>query len=167
LLSLSFSPSDIHSFVLQLVAFSFFQILKIHFILYRQATMKSFFSSLAGCVTFLSLLASTQAASNSTNGLSCGVAKPDDSYFSVIGVQGTGVHPRQELRELEKDTELWNIFLQAFTRFQGMSQDEKISYYQIAGKARFRVYKLTQLITYRYTWRTVPEVGQRSWDAGS
>ena len=95
--------------------------------------MKSFVYSVAAFTTFLSLLASTQAASNSTDGPSCGVAKADDSYFSVIGVQGTGVHPRQELRELEKDTEMWNIFLQAFARFQAMDQGEKVSYYKVAG----------------------------------
>lgn len=95
--------------------------------------MKPFVSSLAIFTTFLSLLADTQAASNSTDGPSCGVVKADDSYFSVVGVQGTGVHPRQELRELEKDTETWNIFLQAFARFQAMDQGEKLSYYKVAG----------------------------------
>ncbi|KAF1363250.1 Di-copper centre-containing protein, partial [Lizonia empirigonia] len=95
--------------------------------------MKSFISSLATFTAFISLLASTQAASNSTDGPSCGVAKADDSYFSVVGVQGTGVHPRRELRELEKDTETWNIFLQAFARFQAMDQGEKVSYYKVAG----------------------------------
>ncbi|KAI4938476.1 hypothetical protein J4E85_000916 [Alternaria conjuncta] len=94
--------------------------------------MKSLFS-FTGLATTLSLLASVQAVSNSTNGPSCGVAKADDSYFSVVGVQGTGVHPRQELRELQKDTELWNIFIQAFARFQAMDQDQKISYFQVAG----------------------------------
>jgi tyrosinase len=96
--------------------------------------MKTFFTSLTGFATILSLLTSAQAAPNSTDGPSCGAAKVDDSYFSVVGVQGTGVHPRQELRELAKDTELWNIFLQAFSRFQGMDQNEKISYYQVAGQ---------------------------------
>jgi hypothetical protein len=95
--------------------------------------MKSFVFSAVNLTTFLSLLAITQAASNNTDGPSCGVAKADDSYFSVVGVQGTGIYPRQELRELEKDTETWNIFLQAFARFQAMDQDEKVSYYRVAG----------------------------------
>jgi tyrosinase len=97
--------------------------------------MKTFFASLIGITTLTSLLASVQAASNFTDGPSCGVPKADDSYFSVVGVQGTGVHPRQELRELAKDTELWNMFLQAFGRFQAMDQNEKISFYQIAGQS--------------------------------
>ena len=102
--------------------------------------MKTFFSSLIGITTLTSLLASAQAASNSTDGPSCGVPKADDSYFSVVGVQGTGVHPRKELRELAKDTELWNIFLQAFSRFQAMDQNEKVSFYQIAGQSSI-IYK--------------------------
>jgi tyrosinase len=101
--------------------------------------MKTFFISLTGFATLLSLLTSAQAASNSTDGPSCGAAKADDSYFSVVGVQGTGVHPRQELRELAKDAELWNIFLQAFARFQDMDQNEKISYYQVAGQSRLNL----------------------------
>jgi len=96
--------------------------------------MKSFSSSLATFTTFVSLLSHAQAATNSTDGPSCSVAKADDSYFSVVGVQVTGVHPRQELRELEKDSALWNIFLQAFARFQAMDQEEKVSYYNIAGR---------------------------------
>lgn len=95
--------------------------------------MKSFVCSVTTLTTLLSLLTSAQGASNLTDDLSCGVAKADDSYFSVVGVQGTGVHPRQELRELEKNTEMWNIFLQAFARFQAMDQGEKVSYYKVAG----------------------------------
>jgi tyrosinase len=96
--------------------------------------MLSFFSTFTGLATLLSLLGNVQARSNSTNGPSCGVAEADDSsYFSVVGVQGTGVYPRQELRELEKDTELWNVFIQAFARFQAMDQSQKTSFYQVAG----------------------------------
>lgn len=109
--------------------------------------MKSFSFALTGLSATLSLIAGTQAAplsngtvgngtvSNSTVGASCpAVQKTDESsYFSVVGVQGTGVHPRQELRELEKDTEMWNLFLQAFARFQAMDQTDKVSYFQVAG----------------------------------
>ena len=95
--------------------------------------MKLTFSSLARCGIMLSLLVTVGAIANTTDGPSCGVVKADDSYFSVVGVQGTGIHPRQELRELEKDTELWNMFLQAFARFQAMDQADKVSYYQVAG----------------------------------
>lgn len=129
------------------------------YILYRLATMKSFASLLAGSVALLSSLGSVQAVLNFTNGSSCGVAKADDSYFSVVGVQGTGVHPRQELRELQKDTELWNIFLQAFARFQAMDQTEKISYYQVAGKEPCR-FERVSLTFSRDTRSAFPALGQ-------
>lgn len=105
--------------------------------------MKSFTFALTGLVASFSLLTSTQAApfsngtiGNGTAGASCpAVEKTDESsYFSVVGVQGTGVHPRQELRELEKDAETWNLFLQAFARFQAMDQSDKVSYFQVACK---------------------------------
>ncbi|KAL6707713.1 hypothetical protein ACN47E_003834 [Coniothyrium glycines] len=96
--------------------------------------MRSMFTSIARCTTILALLATTQAVDKAAANPSCSVIKYDDSsFFSVVGVQGTGIHSRQELRELEKDPELWNIFLQAFSRFQAMDQREKISYYKIAG----------------------------------
>ncbi|KAF2642758.1 Di-copper centre-containing protein [Massarina eburnea CBS 473.64] len=110
--------------------------------------MKSFFTSFGGLTTSLSLLTLAQAAAPYLNGTlangtltngnssaSCGIPgrTDDDSYFSVVGVQGTGVQVRQELRELEKDTETWNLFLQAFARFQGMDQTDKVSYFKVAG----------------------------------
>jgi tyrosinase len=95
--------------------------------------MKSFFLHLTRATPALFLLTTAHAAISSSSGPSCGAPVVDDSYFSVVGVQGTGVHPRQELRDLEKDTETWNMFLQALVRFQSMDQNEKTSYYQIAG----------------------------------
>jgi len=94
--------------------------------------MKSYLTSLAVLASALSFGLS-QAASLEDGG-SCGALSQDDSYFSVVGVQGTGIHPRQELRELEKDTETWNLFIQAFARFQAMDQSNKLSYFQIAGR---------------------------------
>ncbi|KAL1594588.1 hypothetical protein SLS60_010349 [Paraconiothyrium brasiliense] len=103
--------------------------------------MKSFSFALTGLSASLSLLTSTHAApfsngtaTNSTVGESCSAVQKTDesSYYSVVGVQGTGVHPRQELRALEQDTETWNLFLQAFARFQAMDQSDKVSYFQVA-----------------------------------
>ena len=115
--------------------------------------MKTFTFALTGLAASLSLFTSIQAApfgngtisngtisngtiSNGTAGASCpAIEKTDESsFFSVVGVQGTGVHPRQELRELEKDAETWNLFLQAFARFQAMDQSDKVSYFQVACK---------------------------------
>lgn len=108
--------------------------------------MKSFSFALTGLSAALFLAADTRAAplsngtvgggtaGNGTLGGSCpAVEKTDEnSYFSVVGVQGTGVHVRQELRELEKDAETWNLFVQAFARFQAMDQTDKVSYFQVA-----------------------------------
>ncbi|CAI6317054.1 unnamed protein product [Periconia digitata] len=95
--------------------------------------MKSFFTTISALTSTLSLLTFSQAAPLS-NGTGCSVSgRTDEStYFSVVGVQGTGVQPRQELRDLEKDTKKWNIFLQAFARFQAMDQNDKVSYFKVA-----------------------------------
>ncbi|KAF1963307.1 Di-copper centre-containing protein [Byssothecium circinans] len=64
--------------------------------------------------------------------------RQEGGVFSVLGIAGLNdqnntVHPRLELRELEKDTLQWNIFLLGLQRFQNVSQDDKLSYFQIAG----------------------------------
>jgi tyrosinase len=96
--------------------------------------MKSFFSNFTRATATLSLLVTVQAVPGSPSGASCVAPKADDSYFSVVGVQGTGVHPRQEIRDLEKDTQTWNLYIQALARFQAMDEKEKTSYYEISGK---------------------------------
>jgi tyrosinase len=102
--------------------------------------MKSFFLQFVSATATLSLLGSAHVALSSPSSRSCGAPKEDDSYFSVVGVQGTGVHPRQDLRDLEKDAETWNIFIQALARFQAMNQNDKLSYYKIAGMVVSRLY---------------------------
>lgn len=114
--------------------------------------MKSFSFALTGLAVSLSLLTSTQAAplsngtfnNNTAVGGSCSAVQKTDesSYFSVVGVQGTGIYVRQELRELEQDGELWNLFLQAFARFQGMDQSDKVSYFQVAGECLDILFKI-------------------------
>ena len=54
------------------------------------------------------------------------------SYYAITGATG-GVHPRLEIRELQKNTEMFNLFLLALTEFQAMDQSAIDSYYQIAG----------------------------------
>ncbi|KAF2471888.1 Di-copper centre-containing protein, partial [Lindgomyces ingoldianus] len=93
--------------------------------------MRSFPSPL-GVAAFISLCWGSHGVSIG-GGPSCGVANQSSSFFSVVGVQGTGVHPRLELRELEKDPETWNLFIQAMSRFQNMDQKDKLSYFQLAG----------------------------------
>ncbi|KAF2651031.1 Di-copper centre-containing protein [Lophiostoma macrostomum CBS 122681] len=87
------------------------------------ASLLSFFGASAG-----------QNLTNGANSTSCSFATQDDgSYYSVVGIQGTGVHPRMELRKLEKNAEMWNLFIQAFAAFQAMDQNDKLSYYSISG----------------------------------
>lgn len=55
------------------------------------------------------------------------------SYYAITGATG-GVHPRIEVRDLEKTGgEPWNLFLLAMTEFQAMDQHVIDSWYQIAG----------------------------------
>jgi tyrosinase len=54
------------------------------------------------------------------------------SYYPITVATG-GVHPRMELRELEKTGEMWNLFLLAMTDFQKMDQNTIDSWFQIAG----------------------------------
>lgn len=97
--------------------------------------MRSSIRALVALATSLSLAVGVHGA-NDTNGLACPVTSgsEDGAFFSVVGVQGTGVHPRLELRELEKDPEMFNLFIQAFAKFQAMDQKEKLSYFRIASK---------------------------------
>jgi hypothetical protein len=62
--------------------------------------------------------------------------KRDGGFFSVLGVAGLGdssVHPRLEIRELEKNADQWNVYLLGLRRFQSTTQSDRLSYYQIAG----------------------------------
>ncbi|KAK5114494.1 hypothetical protein LTR62_002429 [Meristemomyces frigidus] len=60
--------------------------------------------------------------------------RQSSSGFEVVaGIQEFGVHPRLEIRQLEKDVAQFNIYLLGLARFQATDQSEKLSYYQIAG----------------------------------
>lgn len=67
-----------------------------------------------------------------------GLLRRQDGIFSVLGIAGLGdttIHPRLEIRDLEKNyPDQWNIFLLGLQRFQAIDQDDKLSYFQIAGK---------------------------------
>ncbi|KAJ4303408.1 hypothetical protein N0V90_002301 [Kalmusia sp. IMI 367209] len=60
-----------------------------------------------------------------------------NGMFSVLGIAGLGdstPQPRLEIRDLEKNhPDQWNVFLLGLQRFQAVSQDDKLSYFQIAG----------------------------------
>jgi tyrosinase len=93
--------------------------------------MKPLFTSvawIAASMVLRSVLAA-ESFSNSTCSANNG------SICSVTGVQGTGIQPRLEIRELEKNKEMFNLFLLALARFQATDQNSKLSYFQIAGMA--------------------------------
>jgi len=84
----------------------------------------------------VSLLASISIASplQSFNGelMQKRQAPGPGNYYAITGATG-GVHPRLEIRELQKTGEMWNLYLLAMTEFQAMDQNTIDSYYQIAG----------------------------------
>ena len=55
------------------------------------------------------------------------------STLAITGLKSSGTHQRLEIRQLQKNIPQWNLFLLALNRFQGMSQSDRSSYYQIAG----------------------------------
>jgi hypothetical protein len=62
--------------------------------------------------------------------------KPRASVYPVLGVRGLGVdttQPRLEIRELERNRDQFNVYLLGLQRLQNISQDDSLSYYQIAG----------------------------------
>lgn len=52
--------------------------------------------------------------------------------FSVTGVQGTP-YPRLEIRTLEQNSDLFNLYLLGLERFQATDQEDMLSYFQVAG----------------------------------
>jgi tyrosinase len=72
---------------------------------------------------------------------------PEDSFLlkrqqnGVFVTLGMGAfadrtpHPRLEIRELEKNKDQWNVFLLGLSRFQSIDQNEKLSYFQVAGES--------------------------------
>ncbi|EMC95731.1 hypothetical protein BAUCODRAFT_109268 [Baudoinia panamericana UAMH 10762] len=55
------------------------------------------------------------------------------SFEVVTGIQEYGQQPRLEIRQLQQNADLWNVYLLGLARFQATDQADKLSYYQIAG----------------------------------
>ncbi|KAJ4338876.1 hypothetical protein N0V87_003561 [Didymella glomerata] len=59
-----------------------------------------------------------------------------DDIYPVLGIPGQGVNttvPRLEIRELQRNPDLFNVYLLGLQRWQNASQDDKFSYFQVAG----------------------------------
>lgn len=58
--------------------------------------------------------------------------------YPVLGVKGqggSGTHPRLEIRELERKPDQFNVYLLGLQRFQQMDQNERLSYFRVAGES--------------------------------
>jgi tyrosinase len=55
-------------------------------------------------------------------------------FYAINGPAVGGVQPRLEIRDVQSNAEMFNLFILATKRFQDMNQDDKLSYFQISGK---------------------------------
>lgn len=56
--------------------------------------------------------------------------------YPVLGLPGLGINttaPRLEIRELQRNPDLFNLYLLGLQRWQSIGQDDKFSYFQVAG----------------------------------
>lgn len=56
------------------------------------------------------------------------------AYTAVTGVTGFGTPPRLEIRQLQQNTDQWNLFMLGLNKFMKTDQSDKLSYYRICGK---------------------------------
>lgn len=54
--------------------------------------------------------------------------------YPVTGVQNAGTPPRLEIRELQKNADMFNIFLLGLARFHATPQKDPLSYYSTSCK---------------------------------
>ena len=56
--------------------------------------------------------------------------------YPVQGIKGhgnTAIHPRLEIRELERNPDQFNVYLLGMQRFQSVDQNDRLSYFRVAG----------------------------------
>jgi tyrosinase len=53
--------------------------------------------------------------------------------IAVTGLAGQPIQPRLELRELQQNADMWNIYLLGMTRMQQVDQGDFLSYFQLSG----------------------------------
>lgn len=68
--------------------------------------------------------------------------RQDDSSRIVVGrlpvASNSTIPRRMEIREMREDTYKWDLFVLALSMFQYVSQDDPLSWYQIAGMCHRR-----------------------------
>lgn len=52
---------------------------------------------------------------------------------AITGIQAFGIQPRLEIRQLQRNADQWNLYMLGLTRMMAVDQDDRLSYYQIAG----------------------------------
>jgi hypothetical protein len=91
-----------------------------------------------------------------------------EPILPVLGLPGLGittVYPRLEIRELQRSPDQFNVYLIGLRRFQNTSQDDKLSYFQIAGMHGLDGAKHDVALTVRrHPWPTISSVG---WSTGT
>lgn len=60
--------------------------------------------------------------------------KRQSAPLAVTGFQGSGIQPRFELRDLQRNGDQFNMYLLGLQRMQRLDQDDFQSYFQLAGK---------------------------------
>jgi tyrosinase len=60
------------------------------------------------------------------------VQKRQNSVFAINGGAG-GVQQRLEIRTMQANADMWNLFLAALQEWQAMDESDKLSYYQVGG----------------------------------
>jgi tyrosinase len=60
--------------------------------------------------------------------------KRQNAPLAVTGVQGSGLQPRLEIRDLQKNGDMWNMYVLGLSRMQSLDQSDYQSYFQLAGR---------------------------------
>lgn len=59
-------------------------------------------------------------------------------FYPINGPEVGGVQPRLEIRDVQSNPEMFNLFILATKRFQDMKQTDKLSYFQISGMCELK-----------------------------
>jgi tyrosinase len=54
-------------------------------------------------------------------------------YIQIQGVNPGSPAERLEIRDLQKNADMWNLYLLGMERFKNKSKQDKVGYFQIAG----------------------------------
>lgn len=57
------------------------------------------------------------------------------STVAITGITGFGIQPRIEIRQMEEDVDLFNIYILGLVHMMAVNQTDELSYYQIAGES--------------------------------